>query len=467
MSEFDVKIGVEIHVQLKTKSKMFCSCKVDLKSEPNRNICPICTGQPGTLPTPNEKAVEYAVIVSRALNSKIPDFLYFSRKNYFYPDLPKGYQITQYGISTGYNGSVPVIKDKEVIYFPIERVNLEEETAKSIYVDGKVFLDYNRCGIPLLEIVTPPVFDFPDILISFLKSLRRTLIYLGVSDCNMEEGEFRVDTNISVNLKGATLDSRVEIKNLNSFSAIKESLEYEIRRQKEAILNNAVVTRETRLWDEVKKETRAMRKKEFVEDYRYFPEPDLPPFEVKKEWLTKELPLLPDYYFRELIKKGADSKEAEIIISSPFLADFTLKVLEKFSFQKVKGWILTEILQYVDDLESLRELPFSFTDFILFLENLEKGLIPRHIGQEIIRISMTEKVNISDLIKDKVEIKSASEVDKVVEEVIRENASVVEKIRAGKVSAISFLIGQTMSKLKGKANPKEVKEIIEKKLNIK
>ncbi|MEN3043990.1 MAG: Asp-tRNA(Asn)/Glu-tRNA(Gln) amidotransferase subunit GatB [Candidatus Hydrothermales bacterium] len=466
MDEFTIKIGVEIHVQLKTNSKMFCSCKVDMSSEPNENICPICTGQPGTLPLPNERAIKYAIIVSRALNSKIPDLLYFSRKNYFYPDLPKGYQITQYGISTGYGGQVPVIKGKEILYFPIERINLEEETAKSFYVNGKVFLDYNRCGIPLLEIVTPPVFDSPDILINFLKSLRRILIYLGVSDCNMERGEFRVDTNISVNFK-EVFDHRVEIKNLNSLSAIKDSLEYEINRQKKAILNNVKLTRETRLWDDLKKETRVMRTKEFVEDYRYFPEPDLPPFEVNKHYLSEELPLLPDYYFKELINNGVDPKEAEIILSSPFLADFTLKILEKFPFQKFKGWILTEILQYIDDLESLRDLPFNHLDFISFLEKLEEGLIPRHIGQDIIRSSMTNRVNISELIKDKIEIKSVLEINEVVEEIIRENIDVVEKIRAGKVSAISYLVGQTMSKLKGRANPKEIKDIIEKKLNLK
>ncbi len=464
MDNFVVKIGLEIHVQLKTESKMFCSCKVDVDSEPNKNICPVCTGQPGILPSPNEKAIYYAVLVSRALNCKIPDVLYFSRKNYFYPDLPKGYQITQYGISTGIGGEVPVFLDKEIKYFPIERINLEEETAKSFHIEGKVFLDFNRCGIPLLEIVTPPVFDSPYIVINFLKSLRRILIYLNVSDCNMEKGEFRVDTNVSVNIKESISDHRVELKNLNSLSAIKEALFYEIERQKSLLLKGQKIERETRLWDDEKKETRVMRSKEFVEDYRYFPEPDIPPFKVREEWLRESLPFLPDYFYIKLMEKGAEPKEAEIMTSSPFLADFTLKVTEEISYKKVKGWILTEILQHCDNIEEIKNLPFSPSEFIDFLSKILKGEIPRHIGQEIIKISVQKGLPLNKLLEEKIEIKGKSEVEEVVIQVIKENAPVVEKIKSGKVSAISFLVGKVMEKLKGKANPKEVKELLEKKI---
>lgn len=464
MDDFEVKIGLEIHVQLKTESKMYCSCKADVNSEPNTNICPVCTGQPGILPSPNEKAFYYAVLVSRALKCKIPDLLYFSRKNYFYPDLPKGYQITQYGISTGLGGKVPVFLDREIKYFPIERINLEEETAKSFHIEGKVYLDFNRCGIPLLEIVTPPVFDSPLISINFLKSLRRILMYLNVSDCNMEKGEFRVDTNISVNIKESISDHRVELKNLNSLSAIKEALFYEIERQKNLLLKGQTPERETRLWDEERKETRVMRSKEFVEDYRYFPEPDIPPFKIKEEWLKESLPFLPDYFYIKLMEKGAEPKEAEIIISSPFLADFTLKVIEKIPYKKVKGWILTEILQHVENKEEVKNLPFSPSEFVDFFNKILNGEIPRHIGQEIIKTSMQNSLSLKKLLEEKIEVKGKSEIEKTVIEVIKENTPVVEKIKSGKISAISFLVGKVMEKLKGKANPKEVKELLEKKL---
>ena len=466
MNNFEIKIGLEIHVQLKTESKMFCSCKVNVDDEPNKNICPVCTGQPGVLPSPNEKAIFYAVLVSRALNCRIPEILYFSRKNYFYPDLPKGYQITQYGISMGFGGEVPVIMNGDIIKFPLERINLEEETAKSFHIEGKVYLDYNRCGIPLLEIVTPPCFKSSEEAVNFLKSLRKILIYLGVSDCNMEKGEFRVDTNVSVNIKGKESEHRTELKNLNSLSALKEGISFEIERQKKLLEKGEKIERETRLWDEEKKETRVMRTKEFVEDYRYFPEPDIPPFEVKEEWLKKELPVLPHVYYQKLIEKGAEPKEAEIIISSPFLAQFTERVLEKIPFNKVKGWILTEILQHVPDVESLKNLPFTSSEFIDFIEKIIEGKLPRHIGQEIIKKSMEENIPLKKLISEKVEIKSGSELENAIEEVIKENPDVVEKIKSGKISAVSFLVGQVMRKLKGKANPKEVKEKIESKLGI-
>jgi len=461
MDKFEIKIGLEIHVQLKTKSKMFCPCKVKVDDEPNKNICPVCTGQPGVLPSPNEKAVFYAVLVSRALNCKIPEILYFSRKNYFYPDLPKGYQITQYGISTGSKGEVPVIMNGKIVKFPVERINLEEETAKSFHIEGKVYLDYNRCGIPLLEIVTPPFLKSSEEALNFLKSLRRILIYLGVSDCNMEKGEFRVDTNVSVNIRGKESHHRTELKNLNSLSALKESISFEIKRQKDLLEKGEKMERETRLWDEHKKETRVMRTKEFVEDYRYFPEPDIPPFKVKREWFEKEIPVLPHVYYQKLIKKGAEPKEAEIIISSPFLSEFTEKVLEKLPFNRVKGWILTEILQHVPDVESLKNLPFTSLEFIDFVEKIIEGKLPRHMGQEIIKRSIENNISLKKLINEKVEIKGGLELERIVEEVIKENPHVVEKIRSGKVSAVSFLVGQVMRKLKGKANPKEVKEKIE------
>ncbi len=466
MKEFDIRIGLEIHVQLNTKTKMFCSCPNRLEDEPNTNICPICTGQPGILPQPNEEAIFKGILVSRALNSKIPEVLYFSRKNYFYPDLPKGYQITQYGISIGEKGILKVLTPEGIKEYPLERINLEEETAKSYHEGKKVYLDFNRCGIPLLEIVTPPFFTSPKEVGLFLKSLRRVLIYLSVSNCDMEKGEFRVDTNVSVNFKGEKKEHRTELKNLNSLTALKEAISFEIERQRKLLMEGKEVERETRLWDEEKKETRVMRTKEFVEDYRYFPEPDIPPFEIEEKWLLEKLSLLPDYYFDKFIKKGASFKESEILISSPFLAKFCENIFERFPYEKVKGWILTEILQYIDDLESLNSLPFSQEEFVDFLDKITKGEIPRHVGQEMIKKVMVENIPLKELLKSKIEIKKGEEIEGFIRDVIFENEEVVKKIKSGKKSAISFLVGEVMRKVKGKANPKEVKEKIEKALGI-
>jgi aspartyl-tRNA(Asn)/glutamyl-tRNA(Gln) amidotransferase subunit B len=282
----------------------------------------------------------------------------------------------------------------------------------------------------------------------------------------MEKGEFRVDTNVSVNIKEREEEGRAEIKNLNSFNAIKSAIEYEVRRQTELLKGGKHVERETRLWDEEKKETRVMRTKEFVEDYRYFPEPDIPSFEIDNRWLKEELPFLPCYYYKKFSETGASYKEMDILSSSPFFSRFCLEVFEKVPYSKAKGWIFTEILQYVEDIESLNSLPFTVSDFVDFINRVIKGEIPRHIGQEIIRRSMEENKSLREFFKDKVEIKKGEEIEDVVKEVIDENVEVVNKIKSGKVSAVSFLVGQVMRKLKGKANPKEVKEKIEEILGL-
>jgi len=257
----EIKIGLEIHVELKTKSKMFCSCKNEYGGEPNTRICPVCLGEPGTLPSPNEEAIKKSILLCLALNSEINKVSIFTRKNYFYPDLPKGYQITQYKASIGEGGYLE-IDNKKIL---IDRVNIEEETAKSIYTEkGEVLLDFNRCGIPLLEIVTKPFISSISEALTFLKELRKLLRYLDISECDMEKGMYRVDSNISI-----PPNERVELKNLNSLKAFQEALSYEIERQKEILKRGEKIKRETRLWDEFKKETRIMRIKEEELDYRY------------------------------------------------------------------------------------------------------------------------------------------------------------------------------------------------------
>lgn len=456
------KIGLEIHVELSTQTKMFCPCKNEYGGEPNTRICPVCTGEPGVLPSPNFESVKKAIKVGIALNSKINKLSIFTRKNYFYPDLPKGYQITQYGISIAEAGSVN-IKSGSVY---LERINIEEETAKSIYTEsGEVLLDFNRCGIPLLEIVTLPCMKSPEEAVEFLKELRRTIRYLGVSECDMEKGMFRVDSNVSVSKEG-----RTELKNLNSLKAVYEGLLYEIKRQKEVIEKGEKIRRETRLWDEFKKETRVMRVKEEELDYRYFPEPDLPPLEVSAELIEeikKEIPELPYQRKQRFIKVYfLDEKDAGILVSEKELADYFEEILKFYKNPKdVSSWVITELLAYTEP-ENIRKLGLSASEVAQLVKSVNENKITRNIGKEILKRSISEKIPILELIKkeEKSIIKGDDVIESAVKEALEENPDVVDKYIKGKKGVLGFLIGQTMKKLKGRADPKHVGKLIVKKL---
>lgn len=454
----EIKIGLEIHVELSTKSKMFCSCENKYGGEPNTRICPICLGEPGTLPSPNIEAVKKAIKVGLALNSKIRNISIFTRKNYFYPDLPKGYQITQYYTSIAEGGYL--ICDNSKIM--LERINLEEETAKSIYTEfGEVLLDFNRCGIPLLEIVTLPCIKSPEEAVEFLKELKRIIRYLGVSECDMEKGMFRVDSNISILGK-----ERVELKNLNSLKSVYEALYHEIKRQKKLLEKGEKIKRETRLWDEFKKETRIMRIKEEELDYRYFPEPDLPPLEISEELIEevkREIPELP--YFREkrFIKEySLPIKEAKIITSEKEFADYFENILKYYNNpEEVSKWLITEILAYVEP-EKINEFPLKPEEIAELIKIVNENVIPRNMGKEILRKSVENKLPLRELIeKEKKSLVEKEEViEKVIEEILHENQETVEKYKKGKKGILGFLIGQTMKKLGGKADPKKIKELI-------
>ncbi len=454
----EIKIGLEIHVELSTKTKMFCSCKNEYGGEPNTRICPVCIGEPGTLPSPNLESVKKAIKVGIALNSKINNFSVFTRKNYFYPDLPKGYQITQYGISIAQGGSVST-KNSEVY---LDRINIEEETAKSIYTEsGEVLLDFNRCGIPLLEIVTLPFIKSPEKAVEFLKELRRIIRYLSVSECDMEKGMFRVDSNVSVSEKG-----RTELKNLNSLKAVYEGLSYEIERQKKIVEKGEKVKRETRLWDEFKKETRVMRIKEEELDYRYFPEPDLPPLEIPVELIEqikKEMPELPYEKKQRFIKEYfINEKDAEILVSEKELADYFEEILKFYKNPKdVSNWIIIELLAYTEP-ENIRNLGLLASEIAKLVKSVNENKITRNIGKEILKRCISEKMSISELIKkeEKSIIKGSDVIESVVKEVLEENSDVVNKYIKGKKGVLGSLIGQNMKKFEGKADPKTIKKTI-------
>ncbi|MEO0262252.1 MAG: Asp-tRNA(Asn)/Glu-tRNA(Gln) amidotransferase subunit GatB [candidate division WOR-3 bacterium] len=454
----EIKIGLEIHVELKTKSKMFCNCKNEYGGEPNIRICPVCLGEPGTLPSPNEEAIKKSILLCLALNSEINKVSIFTRKNYFYPDLPKGYQITQYKASIGEGGYLE-IDNKKIL---IDRVNIEEETAKSIYTEkGEVLLDFNRCGIPLLEIVTKPFISSISEALTFLKELRKLLRYLDISECDMEKGMYRVDSNISI-----PPNERVELKNLNSLKAFQEAIFYEIERQKEILKRGEKIKRETRLWDEFKKETRIMRIKEEELDYRYFPEPDLPPLEIDKETieeLKRKLPELPYNKKIRFIKEySLNEKEAEILTSEKELAGFFEETLKNYYNPKeVANWILTEILAYTEP-ENIKKIQITPFELSVLIKNVCENELPRNIGKEILKRKVERKEDIFKMIEEEKKkiIKEEGLIEEIVKEVLEENKEAVLKYKSGKEGIIGFLIGETMKKLKGKGNPKEIRELL-------
>ena len=454
----EIKIGLEIHVEIKTNSKMFCSCKNEYGGKPNTRICPICVGEPGTLPSPNEDAIKKGLLLALALYSEINRVSIFVRKNYFYPDLPKGYQITQYKVSIGENGYLK-IGDKKIF---IERINIEEETAKSIYTEkGEVLLDFNRCGIPLLEIVTKPSISSISEAQIFLKELRKILRYLDISECDMEKGMYRIDSNISI-----PPNERVEIKNLNSLKAFQEALSYEIERQMEILKRGEKIKRETRLWDEFKKETRIMRIKEEELDYRYFPEPDLPPIEIDEEIiedLKRKLIELPyDKKMRFMKEYSLNEKEAEILTSEKEISEFFEETLKNYYAPKeAASWILTEILAYTEP-ENIKRIGITPFELSILIKNVCENGLPRNIAKEILKKKIEKKEDILKMIEEEKKklIKEESLIENIIKEVLMENKDAVLKYKSGKEGIIGFLIGETMKKLKGKGNPKEIRELI-------
>ncbi|MEO0084580.1 MAG: Asp-tRNA(Asn)/Glu-tRNA(Gln) amidotransferase subunit GatB, partial [candidate division WOR-3 bacterium] len=343
--KYEPVIGLEVHIQLKTKTKLFCSCPVEFGSQPNTNVCPICLGLPGVLPTMNEKAVELAIKAGLALNCQIADFCSFARKHYFYPDLPKGYQITQYTEPIAYNGFLLVNGQK----ISIRRLHLEEDSGKSIHTGQETLVDFNRCGVPLIEIVTEPEIHSPEQAVAYLETLRQIMRYLDVSDCDMEKGHFRCEPNISLRPVGQTqYGVRTELKNLNSLNSVYLALEFEIKRQTQILENNGQVIQETLYWDEEQKVAGPMRGKEESEDYRYFPEPDLPILAIKPEKIEairKTIPLLPAQRKRILVEEYNLAEHiAEIIVETKELADYFEETIKSCSnYKLVANWLVTEV----------------------------------------------------------------------------------------------------------------------------
>ena len=471
-------IGLEIHTELKTKRKMFCDCKNDSEEKlPNVNICPICLGHPGTLPSPNKKAIEMVLKVGKALNCQFNEVSKFDRKNYFYPDLPKGYQISQYDLPFCFNGFLKIDNRK----IRIRRIHLEEDTARSIHFKDKSLIDFNRAGVPLMELVTEPDIKSAKEARKFCQELQLILKYLEVSDANMEKGQMRCEVNISLksqNLGFKNQKYKVEIKNLNSFRAVEEAIEYEIRRQTELIKKREKLIQETRGWDPEKKQTFSQRFKEEESDYRYFPEPDLPLIDFKKFNLEKiflEIPELPEKKKERFEKEYPSLKkeEIEILIEEKEETDFfEATVSEAKNLLKgkdISGLIRVIINLMLRDLRSLiQETKNSFKNLILTPKEFAKLCVAFYekkvtspIAKKILKELYVKGYSFEDVFEKEefLVIENKNELEKLAKEIIKENPKAVKDYLSGKEMSLNFLVGKLMAKTKGKANPQTAKEI--------
>jgi len=475
MSEFEAVIGLEIHVQLETKTKLFCSCPNIYGKDPNTVVCPVCLGLPGSLPVLNEEAVEQALKVALALDAEIHKESVFYRKNYFYPDLPKGYQITQYTRSIATEGKLVFTSGNEKRQIVrIERMNIEEEAAKSIHTEeGDVLLDFNRSGIPLLEIVTYPDIRSPKEARAFLENLKRLLKYLRVSSCDMEKGQLRVDANLSIRPRGRDeLGVKVELKNLNSFKAVEDALQFELERQEEVISSGGSIFQETRLWNEKLKKTTVMRTKEEAHDYRYFPEPDLLPLLITDEMIeniVKTLPELPSKKFERFVRVyGIPFKTIDILVDDAEIADYFEKVTEIVGDPLLSAnWITTEILRVLKEKDtSINNFKISASRLAELLSYIKRGDLTHTLAKTVFEKMIDEDSDAKEIIEKEgiIKVGDVDTLDKLVNEAIDSFPDLVEKYKKGKRGVIGVLIGEVMRRTKGQADAKVVRELLEKKL---
>ncbi len=455
-------IGLEIHVQLATKTKLFCSCSTDyFTAPPNTLTCPVCLGMPGALPVLNKKAVELALRVSLALNARVQEFSRFDRKNYFYPDLPKGYQITQREYPLAVGGALSFRVDGEARTVRIREMHLEEDAGKLIHTGDGALVDMNRCGVPLIEIVTEPDIQSPKEAREFLRTLRMLLRHLGVSNADMEKGELRCDANISVSTDGK-LGTKTEIKNLNSFRAVERALAAEEERQRELLSGGGTVEQVTFGWDEHAGKLVLQRSKEEAHDYRYFPEPDLVPLVVSREWLEQVragMPELPWEREERFVREyGLSPKEAGVLMEEPARADYFEAVARACgSPQDAAGWVLSEVLRYWKDDSP----PISVEALTELIEAVREGKISRTNAKEVLEEAIATGRAPMEIVEERglSLLADEEELRRLAQEVIRENPKAVEDFRAGKKGAIGFLVGQAMRKTGGRADAKKLSEI--------
>jgi aspartyl-tRNA(Asn)/glutamyl-tRNA(Gln) amidotransferase subunit B len=476
VSDFEAVIGLEVHAQLLTRSKIFCGCSTAFGAQPNHHTCPVCLGMPGVLPVLNRQVVEMAVKTGLALGCEINATSVWSRKNYFYPDLPKGYQITQFDQPICGPGLLAVeLPDGQVREIRLRRIHMEEDAGKSSHEGGTgSHVDLNRAGVPLLEIVSEPDLRTSDEAAEYLRSLRDVLVYLGVNDGNLEEGSFRCDANVSVRKKGVTeLGTRAELKNINSFRFVKLAIDHEVGRQVELLEGGGKVVQETRLYDPNRNETRPMRSKEEAHDYRYFPEPDLPPLRLESELIDRmkaALPELPRARLKRFQEQyGLPAYDARILTGERSLADFFEAAAKAYSGdpKKLSNWCHGELMRLLNEGGgSVATLKFGPQGLAALLSEVDKGTIAANTGKAVLAEMFASGADPARIIADQglAQVSDTGAIEAVVDGVLAANAGEVEKYRSGKKQIYGFFVGQVMKALKGKGNPSLVNELLKQKL---
>ncbi len=482
MGGYEAVIGLEIHAELKTRSKMFCSCDASFGGEPNTKTCPVCLGLPGVLPVLNRRAVELAVRLALALNCRIAERCIFHRKNYFYPDMPKNYQISQYDLPLGVGGYLDLETEEGAFRVGITRVHMEEDTGKTVHASesGRIhgseysLEDFNRAGVPLLEIVTEPDIRTPEQARLFMQELKSIMEHLEVSDCKMEEGSLRCDANVSLRPRGSSeLGVKTEIKNMNSFRALYRALDYEIARQREVLETGGEIVQETRHWDADANVTTPLRTKEYAYDYRYFPEPDLVPLELDRSFIEEvrsslpELPAERRRRFRE--EYGLPAHDAVLLPSSKAMGDyFEAAVAAGAPPKAVSNWMMGEISAFLNarglEVNDLKVTPQRLAELVALVE---KGTVSVTMAKAVLEEMLESGRPPLEVVEERgmAQISDRGELERLVEEVLEENPKVVEDYRKGKGKALGFLVGQVMRRTGGRANPQLVNEILAARLN--
>jgi len=479
LAKYETVIGLEVHVQLLTNTKIFCACANRFGDAPNTNVCPVCLGLPGTLPILNKRAVELAMRASLALNCAVHEHSRFARKNYFYPDLPKGYQISQYELPLATNGWIEIDHAGAKKRIGITRLHLEEDAAKNLH-EGfaesatKAYIDYNRCGTPLSEIVSEPDMRAPEEAYAYLTTLRQTLLYTGISDCNMEEGSLRCDANVSVRLRGAKeFGTKVEVKNLNSFRYLQKALEYEVERHIGVLESGGRIAQETRLWHQDESRTVSMRSKEKAHDYRYFPEPDLLPVHVSNAWreeVLRSLPELPEAKRARFISAhGLSPYDAGVLTASQSLADYFESVVKSGAGAKTAAnWIQTELLRRLNDSgKEIEASPVSPTALADLLKLVAFGKITAAVGKKAFAVMFDTGRSPADIVAAEGLGSQVDElaIEQAAREVIEKNPDNVAKFKSGNEGVFKFFVGQVMRATRGQANPQAVNDILRKLLS--
>ncbi len=476
--KYETVIGLEVHVQIKTKTKIFCSCSTEFGSRPNENTCPICLGMPGVLPVLNKRFLESSMRACLATHCTIEPMNRFARKNYFYPDLPKGYQISQFELPLGTNGYININVDGTKKRIGLTRIHMEEDAGKLIHGEnlgspGKSYVDFNRTGVPLCEVVSEPDMRSAEEARAYLNELKSILEYTGVSDCNMEEGSLRCDANVSIRPVGQKeFGTRAELKNLNSFKFIQKAIEYEVDRQTKLLDQGDTVKQETRLYDADRNETFPMRSKEEAHDYRYFPDPDLVPIMIDETWVEKlrqTIPELPEQKRERFVKSyGIPEYDTGVLTSSAPLADYFEKCTALFPHPKtISNWMMGDLLRELKkDCRDIVDCPVSPSALVDLLKLIQSGTISGNIAKGVFEEMYRTQKSAGSIVEEKglKQITDSSAIEKIVAEVLQANPSQIEEFKGGKEKVLGFLVGQVMKASKGKANPGMVNKLLKEKM---